>query len=330
MKVSVVIRSYNEDEHIERLFLGLRAQRQRPHEVIVVDSGSTDRTVEIAKRYADKIVSIDKREFTFGRALNRGIAAATGDICLFPSAHVYPTYDTWIEKIAAPFKDERVVLAYGRQRGGERNKFSEHQIFARWFPAESVSPQRGYFCNNANCAVRRSAWESRPYDETLTGLEDLAWAKGAQEAGGWLAYVAEAEIVHVHDESWAQVRNRYRREAMAMRVIDDSAKFTMLDFLWLLPSNVFADFGAAIQRKVFRREFAPILLFRYNQMLGTYLGYNGRHEVSTSLRQRFYYPTDPKDRREDDAEQERHRIDYDALKAASDGERVVRIASDKR
>lgn len=330
MKVSVVIRSYNEGEHIERLLIGLRAQGHGPHEIILVDSGSTDRTVEIAKRYVDKIVSVDKREFTFGRALNRGIAAATGDICLFPSAHVYPVYDTWLEKIAAPFEDDRVVLAYGRQRGGECNKFSEHQIFARWFPAESVLPQRGYFCNNANCAVRRSAWERQPYDETLTGLEDLAWAKGAQEAGGWLAYVAEAEIVHVHDETWAQVRNRYRREAMAMRVIDDHVNFTLLDFLWLLPSNIVADFGAALRRGVFLREFAPIVLFRYNQMLGTYLGYNGRHEVSAQLRQRFYYPTDPNAHRAEDAEHERHRIDYDALKAAESSGRVVRIASDKR
>lgn len=330
MKVSVIIRSYNEGEHIERLLLGLRAQRQCPHEIIVVDSGSTDRTVEIAKRYADKVVPIDKREFTFGRALNRGIAVATGDICLFPSAHVYPIFDTWVEKMAAPFADERVVLAYGRQSGGERNKFSEHQIFARWFPSESVLPQRGYFCNNANCAIRRSAWENRPYDETLTGLEDLAWAKGAQEAGGWLAYVADAEIVHVHDETWPQVRNRYRREAMAMRVIDNSANFTLLDFLWLLPSNIIADLGAALRRGVLLREFVPIMLFRYNQMLGTYLGYNGRHDVSAELRQRFYYPTDPSTERIDAAEHERHRIDYDAVKAAENGSRVVRIASDKR
>ena len=124
MKISVVIRSYNEDEHIERLLLGLEAQRVKAHEIILVDSGSTDRTVEIARRYVDEIVPIDKAEFTFGRALNRGIEAASGDICVFPSAHVYPLYDTWLEKLAAPFRDARVVLAYGRQSGNHLNKFS--------------------------------------------------------------------------------------------------------------------------------------------------------------------------------------------------------------
>lgn len=331
MKISVIIRSYNEDEHIERLLLGIRAQRFQPHEVILVDSGSTDRTVEIARGYVDKVVSIDSAEFTFGRALNRGIAAATGDICVFPSAHVYPLYETWLEKLVAPFANERVVLAYGRQSGNHLNKFSEHRIFARWFPAESVCPQQGYFCNNANCAIRRSVWEAQPYDETLTGLEDLAWAKAAQAAGGWLAYSAEAEIVHVHDETWAQVRNRYRREAIAMRRIDEHAHFNALDFAWLLTANVSADLGAATRRGALFKEFGSIVAFRYNQMLGTYRGYNDPPEVSAQLRARFYYPTRPHEQRLADDEHARHRIDYDALKAKAErGARVVRIAGDKR
>lgn len=331
MKISVIIRSLNEDEHIERLLLGIRAQRKRPVEVIVVDSGSTDRTLEIARSYADQIVTIEKSEFTFGRALNRGIAAATGDICVFASAHVYPLYDTWLEKLTAPFADERVVLSYGRQSGNHLNKFSEHRIFARWFPARSVCPQQNYFCNNANCAIRRSQWERQPYDETLTGLEDLAWAKAAQNAGGWIAYSAEAEVVHVHDETWAQVQNRYRREALAMRRIDEHARFSMFDFVWLLGANVAADLGAALRHGVVLKEFGSILAFRFNQMLGTYRGYNDPPEVSAQLRARFYYPTTPHDLRRADEEHARHRIDYESLQPKNQlGTKVVRIAGEKK
>ena len=331
MKISIVIRSYNEDEHIERLLLGIRAQRLQPHEVILVDSGSTDRTVEIARRYVDKVVPIDKSEFTFGRALNRGIAAATGDICVFPSAHVYPVYDTWLDELAAPFGDKRVVLSYGRQTGNHLNKFSEHRIFARWFPEQSQCPQQNYFCNNANCAIRREVWERQPYDETLTGLEDLAWAKAAQAEGGWIAYSAEAEIVHVHDETWPQVRNRYRREAIAMSRIDEHARFSALDFAWLLTANVSADLAAAARKGVLLKEFGSIFAFRFNQMLGTYQGYNDPPEVSAQLRARFYYPTLPQDALGNEDERARHRIDYDALESgANGGARVVRIAGEKR
>ena len=315
MKISVIIRAYNEDEHIERLMLGIQAQRMQPHEVILVDSGSTDSTVEIARRYGAKIVPIDKSEFTFGRALNRGCAAATGDICVFPSAHVYPSYDTWLERLVAPFADERVVLSYGRQLGNEVNKFSEHQIFARWFPDVSVCPQKTYFCNNANCAIRHSVWQSQNYDETLTGLEDLAWGKVAQAKGGWLAYVAEAEIIHVHNETWEQVQNRYRREAIAMRAIDPHAKFGRGDLARLLFRNVFTDSRVAIRQGRLLPEFASIARFRYNQFAGTYRGYNDPPEISTQLRKRFYYPSRPRDQRRLDIEQERHRINYDALKS---------------
>lgn len=313
MKVSIVIRAYNEDEHIERLMLGIKAQTVQPHEVILVDSGSTDDTVKIAKRHGAKVVTIDKAEFTFGRALNRGCAAASGDICLFPSAHVYPVYDNWIERIIEPFKDERVVVSYGRQRGNHRNKFSEHQIFARWFPHESVCPQRTYFCNNANCAIRRSTWEQQPYDETLTGLEDMGWAKVAQSRGGWIAYVAEAEIVHVHDETWEQVQNRYRREAIAMRAIDEHAKFSSFDLVTLLVRNVFSDAGVALRQGVLWKELNSIVRFRSNQLVGTYRGYNGPPEVSAQLRSRFYYPNSPHDDRLSGREQNRHKIDYTAL-----------------
>lgn len=313
LKISVVIRAYNEEAHIERLMLGIAAQGLQPVEVILVDSGSDDGTVEIARRFGAKIVSIDKREFTFGRALNRGCAAATGDICVFPSAHVYPVYDTWLEQLVAPFANPRVVLSYGRQQGNHVNKFSEHQIFARWFPTESVCPQRSYFCNNANCAVRRSNWEEIPYDETLTGLEDLAWAKAAQEKGGWIAYCADAPIIHVHDETWQQVQNRYRREALAMRVIDSHAKFSGVDFITLLARNVLSDTAAAMTEGRLRSEFGSILRFRYNQMLGTYKGYNGPPEISVELRNRFYYPMSQEERRRNKSEQDRHIIDYDKL-----------------
>ena len=332
MKVSVIIRSYNEAERIERLLLGLAAQQAKPHEVILVDSGSTDDTVAIARRHVEKIVHIDKAEFSFGRALNVGIAAATGDVCVFASAHVYPVHDTWLQDLTAPLRNERVVLSYGRQSGNHLTKFSEHRIFERWFPADSVFPQQTYFCNNANCAIRRSTWEKHPYDEALTGLEDLAWAKAAQAAGGLIAYAAQAECAHVHEETWGQVRNRYRREARAMIRIDEHAHFTALDFILLLFANVVADLAAALTRGVFLREFKSILHFRYNQMLGTYQGYNDPPEITAQLRERFYYPLRREDERRAEDERARHVIDYEALESQAAANqkgrgRVVRFSA---
>ena len=329
MKCSIVVRSYNEERHIGRLMLGLAQQTLMPHQVILVDSGSTDRTVEIAARYGAQIIHIDKREFTFGRALNLGCKAATGDILVAVSAHVYPSYRNWLELLVAPFADERVVLSYGRQRGNHLTRFSESQVFGKWFPPRSECPQRSYFCNNANCAVRRNSWLQQPYDETLTGLEDLAWAKAAQAKGGWIAYQAQAEIVHVHEETWRRVRNRYRREAMAMRHIDEHAQFTLTDFLRLLLVNTYSDLAEAVRKGLLTKEAAAIALFRFNQLWGTYRGYNGPPEVTKQLRKRFYFPLGYDDSPEAFPELEVHRIDYDALEhdpQASDPPRLKVVA----
>ena len=82
MKCSIVIRSYNEAEHIGRLLLGIGQQTMPPDEVIVVDSGSTDGTPDIARSHGAQVVEIDKREFSFGRALNIGFSRAGGDIVI--------------------------------------------------------------------------------------------------------------------------------------------------------------------------------------------------------------------------------------------------------
>lgn len=313
MKCSIVIRSYNEEEHIGRLLLGIREQNLQPHEVIVVDSGSTDQTVQIAQKFGATIIHIKKQEFSFGRALNIGCRAATGDILVFASAHVYPVHRTWLEKLVEPFGDERVVLSYGRQRGNHLNKFSEHQIFLKWFPDMSVCPQKTYFCNNANCAVRRGEWEKLHYDETLSGLEDLAWARQAQTSGGWLAYAADAQIVHVHDETWAHVRNRYRREAMAMKKINNNASFSIFDLARLLPANIITDYLTARNGGKLWRELIAIPMFRFNQFWGTYRGYNGPCEVTAELKDRFYFPAPQKISDVEPVELAPQRINYDTL-----------------
>lgn len=290
MNVSIVIRSYNEAHHIGKLLSGISVQNLTPHEIIVVDSGSTDDTVAIAEKFDARIVRIDNREFTFGRALNVGCEAATGDILVFASAHVYPTRKSWLSEIVKPLEDKRVILSYGKQRGADVNKYSEKQIFKAWFPDRSICPQLSYFCNNANCAVRRADWLDQPYDETLTGLEDLDWAKKAQAKGGWIAYTSRAGIIHVHAESWREVRNRYRREAMALRRIDKSAHFGKIDFLRMFATNCFSDLAHAVRDKRLLREAWSVVVFRYNQFRGTYQGHNGPEEVTAELRKIFYFP----------------------------------------
>jgi glycosyltransferase involved in cell wall biosynthesis len=290
MECSIVIRAYNEEKHIGRLLEGVRRQTLQDVEILLVDSGSTDATVAIAARYGARIVHIHPDEFTFGRSLNRGIQVATRELVAVASAHVYPVYPDWLERLLAPFSDPQIALTYGKQRGAEMTKFPEHQIFAHWFPEQSDLHQGQPFCNNANAAIRRGLWEQHPYDESLTGLEDLAWAKWALGEGHQLAYVAEAEIIHVHNETPRGVRRRYEREAMAFKRLYPEAHFSLYDFVRTTFANIAIDLRHAGRAGVFLRSLASIFWFRWMQFWGTYQGYRHLAELDWQLRQTFYYP----------------------------------------
>ncbi|MDP3712995.1 MAG: glycosyltransferase [Mycobacteriales bacterium] len=289
MTTTVVIRCLNEEEHIGRLLTGLSRQAVPPDQVVVVDSGSTDATLDIARRFDAEVHHIAPESFSFGRALNVGCRAATGDVLLFVSAHVYPVHTSWLQDMVAPFVDPAVALSYGRQIGNEQTRFSEHRILDRWFPPRSDPAQRHPFCNNANAAVRRSLWESWPYDEELTGLEDLAWAKNAIEHGHKVAYIASAPVVHAHRETFLQVANRYRREAIAHKAIYEDQEMPAGEAAWLALLNAGSDLAHATRERRLR-EAGDILSFRTAQFLGTYQGFQQAGPVRADLKRRFYYP----------------------------------------
>jgi rhamnosyltransferase len=289
MNCSLVIRAYNEEKHLGRLLEGVQRQSVKDVEIILVDSGSTDKTISIAESFGARIVRIEPVEFTFGRSLNLGLRAATRELVVIASAHVYPVYPDWLECLLRPFDDKSVALTYGKQRGPDTAYFSEQQIFHQWYPDTSQPRQAYPFCNNANAAIRRSVWMNHPYDETLTGLEDLAWAKRVLEKGYALSYVAEAEIVHVHQEKPSGVFNRYRREAMAFKRIYPEAHFNVYDFARLTTMNILSDLWHAAREKKLRESWESIFWFRFMQFYGTLTGYRESGLLTPQLRETFYY-----------------------------------------
>ncbi len=308
---SIVIRAFNEEKHIGRLLSGIDQQTVQHVQVILVDSGSSDRTIEIAKEHGVEIMAISPKDFTFGRSLNVGIQQAKADLVLIASAHVYPVYPDWIERLLEPFADEKIALVYGKQRGVPTSQFSEQQLFTHWYPDESRGVQDHPFCNNANAVIRKALWLEHTYDESLPGLEDLEWAKWAFEQGYKITYSAEAEIIHVHSESWQGIHKRYTREGMAFKQIYPQEIFSISDLFRLFLKNSFSDCGEAIHQRVFWHQFANILRFRWLQFHGTYLGYKRSGPLTWQLKQSFYYPRENGEKPGQKAKRDVKPITYD-------------------
>lgn len=287
---SIVIRAFNEEKHIGKLLTGIQQQTFQEKETVIVDSGSTDATLEIAKKFDVKIVNIDSRDFTFGRSLNRGIEEAQGRYIVIISAHCYPVYPDWLEQLLKPFEDEKVAVSYGMQRGADSNHFSEHQFFRTYFPDISQPDQGQPYTHNANAAIRKSLWEEHRYNELITGLEDLAWSSWAKDQGYSIAYVSEAEIVHIHKETIKQVHNRYRREAIAMKQILPDSNFSIRNMIGMFFQKSISDLAQAQREKIFWKEFIDVFRFRLVQYLGTWQGYRYSGNIDQKLHRKFYYP----------------------------------------
>lgn len=296
MLASIVIRTLNEAEYLGDLLTVIAQQETQgiDHEVVLVDSGSTDGTVEIAKRHGCRICHISRSEFSFGRSLNRGCDAARGQILVFISGHCVPVDREWLQNLCEPVKNGHVSYSYGRQIGDDDSNFSERRIFAKYYSVDSLIPQEGYYCNNANSALARSAWELCPFDEELTGLEDIDVAKRLMEAGRSIGYIAEAPVYHHHTETWRSVRRRFEREAIALQKIMPEVHVSAFDTLRYITTSVATDWRSAIRHGQFMRSWRGIVLYRINQYLGTYKGNNEHRKLSHQQKDRFFYPSPTK------------------------------------
>jgi len=291
MDASVVIRTLNEGRWLPQLLDTLRSQSYPGSiETVIVDSGSTDDTLKIAAEHQCRIVHIDKANFTFGRSLNVGCAAAQGEALVFISGHCIPVSQDWLEKLIRPLHDGRADYVYGQQQAHELTKFSERQLFRKYFPAENMIPQKDIFCNNANSALLRSVWNANKFDETLTGLEDMELAKRLVAAGGRIGYVADASVYHIHEEQWGHVRRRYEREAIALQGILPDVRVTFGDFIRYFLAGVMLDWSQALQEKTFKHHAAEIFLFRLMQYWGTYRGNNEHRRISQRRKEAYFYP----------------------------------------
>lgn len=291
--ISIVIRTYNEARWLPELLDAIDCQNLRDltRETVIVDSGSTDETLQIASKYGCRMVGIEKGCFTFGRSLNYGCFAALGNWLVFISGHCIPTNSDWLYNLVAPLADGSCAYTYGRQEGRLGiTKYSEEQIFRKYFPITSAVPQDGFFCNNANAALSKRIWRSYPFDEELTGLEDMALAKKIYEAGHAIGYVADASVFHIHEEGWRQVRRRYEREAVALKSIMPEVHVSLTDFARYLAAGIFLDWSAALVDRRLGREWLSICKFRLMQFYGTYRGNHEHRHLSRRMKERYFYP----------------------------------------
>ena len=226
-RVSVVIPTRNGAATLPALLDALWQQRTaRPIEIIAVDSGSTDGTVEILQRRVHHLLRVAPDEFDHGLTRNIGIDRAGGDLVVLLVQDALPLSDTWITTLTAPVvADPTLAGSFARQVPRPEAGVLTRRALARWAAGRTVAsvsriPDRAHFdellpdqrllaCtfdNVASC-IRRSVWKAHPFPATPIA-EDLAWAHDVLLAGHGLAFVPDAVVMHSHDRP---ARYEYQR-----------------------------------------------------------------------------------------------------------------------
>jgi GT2 family glycosyltransferase len=182
-------------------------------DVLVVDSGSTDATREIAQSHGARVVELSPEEFDYSKALNLGIEKVAGDVVVSLSAHAIPCDERGLERMTAPFSDPAIAGVYSRQVPWPDAPWQEvHRLREQFGQTDRVFGRENVdeiVFSNAASSIRRSVWLEQQF--TLPAVEDLEWARRVIDAGWKIVYAPEASVYHSHHEN---------ARAQARRLID--------------------------------------------------------------------------------------------------------------
>jgi rhamnosyltransferase len=219
METSVVIPTKNGGESIGECLEAVYSQDGVGRvEVVMVDSGSTDGTLEIARKFPVRIVEIPAQDFHHARTRNYAATLTTGNYLVFLSQDAIPANCSWLKAMLQNFADGAVGAVYGRQvpkagSTGERyealNTVYGNQRVVKDASTKQSLGYRYYHFSDANAAIRREVWQATRFPEELKVFEDLGIAKKILDAGWHIVYEPEASVLHSHNHTTVELFKRY-------------------------------------------------------------------------------------------------------------------------
>ena len=233
--ISIVIPVKNGDYWLDALFRKLMAQTLfHQAEIIVIDSGSDDKSLDIASQYPVRLIQIPPSSFNHGETRNLGVRESKGKYIVFTVQDALPEKDTWLEDLLDGFDDENVAGVCGQQivphepdknpivwfrpvngPGKTKYVFKSKEEFENLTPAEKKN-----YCgwDDVNAIYRSDILKKIPFRK-IPFAEDARWAVDALSNGYSIVYTSFAKVYHYHYDSPAVIYKRVFEECYARYVI---------------------------------------------------------------------------------------------------------------
>lgn len=220
LKISVIIPTLNAEREIQCLISLLNSQSIVADEIIVIDSESDDKTVEICRNNNVRVLQVRRKDFDHGRTRDYALKESVGDIVVFLTQDAVPVNEFLLENLITPLKDERVVVSTGRQIPKKDATLAEKLIRTFNYPSKSCIKKKSdlqilgiktFFCSDVCAAYNKDMYlKLGGFEYPIKTNEDMFFAAKVINCGYRVAYEADALVYHSHNFSFLeQFRRNY-------------------------------------------------------------------------------------------------------------------------
>jgi rhamnosyltransferase len=225
------MRSFNEGWALRDTLSGLRDQEYRNWELIVIDSGSTDGSVDLIRATRPRhFIQIAPREYNPARVMNRGMQLARSELGIFLNADATPQGSDWLRPLVAALLAPRVAAVFGRQVPRPDCHAVYAHDYERCFGTHRESSRWDHFFSMASSGIRKDIWAKRGFNERMQYSEDDEYTRWCRAQGYRVVYVPNSVAMHSHNYTPAQAYKRSHGEARALAAVWPGKRS---DFNWL-------------------------------------------------------------------------------------------------
>ena len=219
------MRSFNEAWALRQTLPALAAQDYKNWELIVIDSGSTDGSVELIRQFQPRhFIQISPSEYNPARVLNHGMELASSQFGIFLNADATPRGTNWLRPLVMPLLGPNVAAVFGRQIPRPVCEAVFAHDYERCFGPNRESTQWDHFFSMASSGIRKDIWAKRGFNERMQYSEDDEFTRWCRAQGYGVVYVPESVVVHSHNYTPAQAWKRSFGEGRALAAVSTDNK----------------------------------------------------------------------------------------------------------
>ncbi len=227
--ISVVILTKNPGRRIEEVLTSVFMQKVEDKiEVIVIDSGSTDNSLDIVNKFDVRLIKINPKDFGHGRTRNYAVSLCKGNYIVMLVQDAIPVDENWLSELVKPLKKSaNIAGVYSRQIPYKEAKIMEKSFLSYKYPDKEATRNKknilnikDVFFSNVSSSMRKDLLMAFKFDENLIMSEDQQWAKTVIENGYNVFYNPKSVVYHSHNYSLTTVFKRFFDSGVALKNLE--------------------------------------------------------------------------------------------------------------